>query len=272
MSNEEIQNNKPFADWTWDSIAFRWKPPLIKLNDIYFNSMWSEEKQKWISECILSENKENRGFQIWAAKSVDEESNFNNACSTTEYMIQSVNQITHDATNVDDLVSIKVNNEVKFPIITKHAVVIDLAPVAFITYSECTNETKDVFQSLYSVHPQSATRNIYELFRLIIEWAWCYTDLGNTEPMARLCHDILRIVQMPQDVRNELLGLRPQPISRYIFGDYNALEEYEYDILIPEKFKEWISDIYYNYRPRFPGCPVNVNTSYLPESYPCDII
>lgn len=272
MSNEEIQNNKPFADWTWDSIKFRWKPPLIKLNDIYFNSIWSEEKQKWISECILSENKENRGFQIWAAKSVNEESNFNNACSTTEYMIQSVHELTHNSGSVNNLVSSKVEGEVKFPVITKHAVIIDLAPIAFITYSECTNETRNVFKEIGPIHPQSASRYIHELFRLIIEWAWSYTNLNNSEPMAELCHNILRALQMPQDIRNELLNLRPQYVSRYILGDKNALEEYEDDILIPEKFKEWISDIYYDYRPRFPGCPLNINISYLPESYPCDII
>ena len=160
------------------------------------------------------------------------------------------------------------NGEIKFPIITKHFVVIDLAPVALITYSEMPQESIETNNALYSIHPQTLSRSIHELFRLIIEWAYSYTEFNNEEQMAKICHEILQIVQMPLDVRNELMGIRPQQVGKFIQGSTDALQDYNTDTEMPESFKLWISEAYYDYRQRNKGFPVNINQSYAHLSYP----
>ena len=167
---------------------------------------------------------------------------------------------------MNELVTSRENDKFTFPEITMHATLIDLAPLAVITYSETSSET--LVESLYKTHPQWTSRTIHELFRLIIEWAYSYTEFENTEPMAELCHNILRIVQMPKDVRDDLIAIRPQQVGRFILGDASALDEYAEDIEAPASFAEWISDIYYLFRTRTMNAPLNINENNLSESYP----
>jgi hypothetical protein len=183
-------------------------------------------------------------------------------------MIESIHEATYGISEFSKMVSLSYANEIKFPIITKHVVALDLAPVAFIVYAECAEEGKNAFNTIYSMHPQSATRTIHELFRLIIEWAYSYIEFQNTEPMAELCHNILQILQMPKSVRDDLIAIRPQPVARYLLADTDALQEYDSDAEMPESFKLWISDAYYDYRERNKGFPININQSYEHLSYP----
>ena len=81
---------------------------------------------------------------------------------------------------------------------------------------------------------------------MIIEWAYSYTEFENTEPMAKICHEILQIVQMPKDVRDELIGIRPQQVGKFIQGSTDALQDYNTNIEMPESFKLWVSDVYYD--------------------------
>jgi hypothetical protein len=85
--------------------------------------------------------------------------------------------------------------------------------------------------------------------------------------MAVLCHDILRAVQMPIDVRNDLIALRPQPVGRFLSGDTDALIEYQDSEQMPESFRLWISDLYEKFSTRMTGSPLHVDYDLLPESY-----
>ena len=125
-----------------------------------------------------------------------------------------------------------------------------------------------MIMSVYQMHPQHLSRTIHELFRLIIEWAYSYTEFQNTEPMAELCHNILQILQMPKSVRDDLIAIRPQPVARYLLADTDALQEYDSDAEMPESFKLWISEVYYDYRERNKGFPININQSYSHLTYP----
>jgi hypothetical protein len=261
--NKDIQ---PFRDWTWNDVVGKWVQTSIKLNEVIFDSQWSEENKKWTSACKIHPNRLLRGFQLWGVEEKNNTSSFNKACSTTEYAIKSIQEITHGDKSIDQLVTSRENNEVTFPVITMHYTVIDLAPLAVITYSERDAESN--IMPLYEMHPQHLSRTIHELFRLIIEWAYSYTQFQNTEPMAELCHNILQIVQMPKNVRDDLIGIRPQQVGRFIIGDANALQEYAEDAEPPQSFTEWISDIYYSFRTRTMNAPLNINQNNLPESYP----
>lgn len=265
LFNKDIQ---PFRDWTWNDVIGKWVQTSIKLNEVIFDSQWSEENKKWTSACKIHPNRLLRGFQLWGVEEKNNTSSFNKACSTTEYAIKSIQEITHGNKSIDQLVTSRENNEVTFPVITNHYTVIDLAPLGVISYSETAEETLDAFQAVYGIHPQCTSRTIHELFRLIIEWAYGYTEFENTEPMAELCHNILRIVQMPKNVRDDLIAIRPQQVGRFILGDASALDEYVEDTESPSSFAEWISDIYYSFRTRAMNSPLNINENNLPESYP----
>lgn len=263
--NKDIQ---PFRDWSWNDDIGKWVQTSVKLNEVIFDSQWNEENNKWISACKMHPNRLLRGFQLWGVEEKSNTSSFNKACSTTEYAIKSMQEITHGDKSIDQLVTSRENNEVTFPVITNHYTVIDLAPLGVISYSETAEETLDAFQAVYGIHPQCTSRTIHELFRLIIEWAYSYTEFQNTEPMAELCHNILRIVQMPKNVRDDLIAIRPQQVGRFILGDASALDEYAQDTESPSSFTEWISDIYYFFRARTIESPLNINENNLPDSYP----
>lgn len=262
----EIDTERPFADWVWNPNRHKWQYPNIQLPTSKFNSEWDEVNNKWISECIIHDNRLFRAFQVWKVEEKNDNSTFNTACSTNEYMIKTMQEATHGLTAVNELVSSNIYGKVEFPLISKHQVIIDLSPLAVITYSETIDDT--LVESVYKTHPQCTIKTIHELFRLIIEWAYSYTHLENAEPMAEISHRILQILQMPKDVRDDLLAIRPQPVARYLLGDSDALIEYDADVEMPESFKLWISDAYYDYRERNKGFPININQSYEHLSYP----
>jgi hypothetical protein len=244
--------------------------PIEKLNDLHFSSTWDDSAQKWVSECNLGGDRFLRSFHIWNAKEVAEDSPYATACSSTNYAIQSMQEVTHGVDAISTFVveeDSNVQRGNRYPKITKHFTAIDLSPIAMITYQEYADVDYGVFADAMKIHPQCAARNIDELFRLVVEWAWSYTELGNTEPMALLCHDILRELQMPIEVRNDLLNLKPQPVARFILGDQEALIERDDPDPMPETFRLWISDIYYKYGSRTADSPLNVNVDSIKESY-----
>jgi hypothetical protein len=149
--------------------------------------------------------------------------------------------------------------------------VVDLAPIAFIVYSELDSIYVDTVgtQKGWEMHPQCRAHTIHELFRLIIEWAWAYTELGNDEPMAAVCHDILRSLQMPLNVRNDLLETVPaQPVAKYIMNDSTALVKDLEEPECPESFKYWIMSVYRQFSRRIENAPTYVTYADLPDSYP----
>lgn len=264
----EIDTERPFPDWVWNADRHKWQYPNIQLPTSKFDSEWDEVNNKWISQCKVSENRSLRVFSVMKTEIKNDQSPYKAACSTTEYMIKSLTEETHGSTAIDDMVVSVENGEIKFPFITKHFAIIDLAPVALITYSEMPQESLETNNALYSIHPQAFSRSIHELFRLIIEWAYSYTEFENTEPMAKICHEILQIVQMPKDIRDELIGIRPQQVGKFIQGSTDALQDYNTDIEMPESFKLWVSDVYYDYRERSKGFPIGINQSYAHLTYP----
>lgn len=261
---------KPYRDAVWDEERRLWVMPIEKLDEVQFTSTWADAEQKWISECNLGGNRFLRSFHIWNAREIKTGSPYDSACSSTNYAIQSMEEVTHGTDSISTFVleNATVDTPARYPKITKHFTPIDLSPVAMITYQEYAEEDHDVFADAMKIHPQCAARTIDELFRLIVEWAWSYTELGNTEPMAALCHDILRVLQMPLNVREDLLSLKPQPVARFILGDTDALVERDDPDQMPESFRLWISDVYYKYRSRTADSPLNVNIDSIKESYP----
>jgi len=148
---------------------------------------------------------------------------------------------------------------------------VDMAPIAFITYSELDETYVDVVgtQRIWQTHPQCMAHTAHELFRMIIEWAWSHTELGNSEPMAVTCHSVLRALQMPLNVRNDLLNIvPPQPVAKYVMGDSTALVKAAVSPECPESFRYWLMDVYRLFYKRFEGEQLHVAYDDLPDSYP----
>lgn len=264
----------PFKGWIWNNDLGHWTPPISKPNlNVNFDINWSNEDICWDIQFERKDtDPKNKAYQLWLASTPDTSSELRDACSTRQYMIKPVENITHETRSIENLIfeySNKVNTDPdnirKYASINMHEVVLDLSPLAIITYSECNPDATELFQKLFTIHPQCVSRTIHELFRLIIEWAYSYTHLSNMEPMAEICDKVLRVLQMPIDVRNELLEIRPQQVGKFILGQTNALEEYEDYIESPPKFSKWINRMYNLFT--HVQNEEDIHVDYIPESY-----
>ena len=265
---------QPFNGWIWNEDLGHWCPPIPKPNlNLNFIIDWNNEDFCWdISFEKAATERKNRAYQLWLAASPDGSSALRDACSTRQYMIKPVENITHATRSIENLIfeySSRVDqdseNPRKYASINFHEVILDLSPIAIITYSECNDTATELFNTLYGIHPQFFSRSIHELFRLIIEWAYSYTHLSNIEPMAETCDKILKVLQMPKDVRDELLHIRPQQVGKFILGQNNALEEYDEYIECPIKFSKWINKMYNLFK--HVQNDENIHVDYIPESY-----
>lgn len=267
--------SQPYNSWIWDKDANHWKPPLEKPNlDPVMDVRWFDEWMNWrISFGRSSATRKEKAFQLWLAAEADGSSMFMDACSTRDYMIKPFENTTHNTRNIETLIknyndSIAQNSESVRPYmsIQGHLVVIDLSPIALITYSECHNDAINMFEELYSMHPQFFARTPQELFRLIIEWAYSHTDLQNNELTATTCHNILKAVQMPKNIRDGLIAMASQQVGKFLEGNLNALVEDAEDPEPPVGFNQWVNTLYYHYPHLETGQEPHIDT--LPEAYP----
>lgn len=266
---------QPYNSWIWDNNSGHWKPPLEKPDlDQVMRVKWYEDWMHWkISFGRPEASRDKKAFQLWLAAETDGSSMFWDACSTRDYMIKPFENITHNTRNIENIIK-DYNNHISeksdyarpYISILGHLVVIDLSPIAIITYSECHDDATEMFKELYSMHPQFFARTSHELFRLIIEWAYAHTDLGNDELTATTCHDILRVVQMPKNIRDGLISMPPQQVGKFLSGSTTALVEDEEDPEAPVGFNQWVNTLYYHYPHLSKGQEPHIDT--LPDSYP----
>ena len=266
---------QPYNTWVWDNSEGHWKPPIEKPSLIStMSSRWSDDWNHW--QILFGQShlqRDRRAFQLWLAAESDGSSMFLDACSTRDYMIKPFENITHGTRSIENLIknyndSIASNSEYVRPYmsINGHLVVVDLSPFALITYSECHTDAVSMFNELYSMHPQFFARTSHELFRLIIEWAYAHTELGNEELTAITCHNILRAVQMPKDIRDGLIAMEAQQVGKFLEGSANALIEDDEDPESPAGFDRWVNTLYYHYPHLEVGQETHIDT--LPASYP----
>lgn len=266
---------QPYDSWVWNKNTVRWDPPTPRPDvKVPMRVAWNREWKDWeISYGRKDISRIQKSYQIWYSEELNGSSIFHNACSTRDYMIKPFENITHGTKNIENLIKsyneqIESNTDNPRPYmsINGHIVVVDLSPVALITYSECHDDATSMFNQLYSMHPQFLSRTPHELFRLIIEWAYSHTDLGNNELAAVTCHKILQAVQMPKDIRDELLNMPAQQVGGYLEGQIDALIESESYPDSSVNFKKWVNKIYYHYPHLEKGQEPHIDQ--LPASYP----
>jgi len=266
---------QPYEGWVWDKDLLHWKAPKPRPDcDLTFRVKWNNQWQDWEMRYGRDDlPRERKSYQLWYSQEVDGSSMFHNACSTVDYMIKPFENITHNTKNIENLIKsyndqIASTSEIVRPYMSigGHLVVIDLSPFALITYSECHEDAVDMFNELYSMHPQFLSRTPWELFRLIIEWAYSHSDLGNNELAAVTCHRVLQAVQMPKSIRDSLIAMPAQQVGKYLENNLNALSEDTEGPEAPEGFDKWINTVYYHYPHLKKGQEPHIDS--LPNEYP----
>ena len=279
MIDNKDSQKQPHSGWIWNEVMECWRPPIEepKLSGQFYYS-WNQNRLNWDIGLRNPCERKYRGFVLWRAVPTHLESFYGDICNNNNYMIKSLEEITHGTM---DFMSKTISNHGieeldknplgKFKIVTRHETVLDLAPHAFITYDEIDKGyihqfDKEDSKSLWATHPQCIASTLEELFRLIIEWGLAYLEFGNREPVAVISDRVLRAMQMPLEIRNALLEIPAQTVEKYIKNDSTLLIKDLEDPIVPEFVQHWIMDMYRIYSKRINDQEVYVNT--LLDSYP----
>lgn len=279
LTDYKDENSKPFDGWLWSAEKLHWSPPVPEpeLPKMLSHS-WNQERLDWDIEINYMPERKYNEFSLWKSVPKTSIGTYANACSANDYTLKSMEQVTHGTSSLDTTITsfkgitgaAEAGRGV-FTTVARHVMIADIAPIALITYSEMDEIYIRTVgpQRLAEVHPQCGAHTVHELFRMIIEWAWAYTELGNNEPMAAVSHDVLRALQMPLNVRNDLLEMvPPQAVAKYIMGDSTALVRDLESPECPESFKYWLMSVYRQFSRRPLGAPTYVTYADLPDSYP----
>jgi hypothetical protein len=279
LTDYKDENSKPFDGWLWSAEKLHWTPPVPEpeLPKMLSHS-WNQERLDWDIEIDYMPERKYNEFTLWKSVPRTSVGTYANACSANDYTLKSMEQVTHGTSSLDTTITsfkgitgaAEAGRGV-FTTVARHVMIADIAPIALITYSEMDEIYIRTVgpQRLAEVHPQCGAHTVHELFRMIIEWAWAYTELGNDEPMAAVSHDVLRALQMPLNVRNDLLEMvPPQAVAKYIMGDSAALIRDLESPECPESFKYWLMSVYRQFSRRPSGAPTYVTYAGLPDSYP----
>lgn len=213
----------------------------------------------------------NKIYSIVPVKAVDSDP-LANICTSTEYGLADITEITHGE-NPHTWFYLDDNGEFNIDYQKDYSVELDLTPFGVITsftMNDDNEKSNRVAKFCFEQHPQNEAFSLHECFRLIIEWAFAYTDLNNREPMAELAHNFLRVLQMPAEVRNDLLNNVPgQVVALFLNNDdiYTPFYRTE-SVEAPSSFISWIAQISDSYRSRALGDPFNFDASQVSESYP----
>ena len=279
LTDYKDENSKPFDGWLWSTEKLHWSPPVPEpeLPKMLSHS-WNQERLDWDIEINYMPERKYNEFGLWKSVPKTSIGTYANACSANDYTLKSMEQVTHGTSSLDATVTsfkgitgAEEAGRGVFTTVARHVMIADIAPIALITYSEMDKIYVDTVgsQRLAEIHPQCGAHTVHELFRMIIEWAWAYTELGNDEPMAAVSHDVLRALQMPLNVRNDLLEMvPPQAVAKYIMGDNTALVRDLESPECPESFKYWLMSVYRQFSRRPQGAPTYVTYADLPDSYP----
>lgn len=218
-----------------------------------------------------------KAYKLLGVVNKDPDLNFvyYDSCLTTDFVHVPIEKLEHGTdTAVDLLQPTFENGIIDFPYNVYLETVVDIAPFSIIVYGfvEKKDQTYDhnLASTAFNSHPQSSGRTLHELFRLIIEWAYAYTELGNAEHAALIAHKTLCAVQMPLDVRTELINeVPPQAVELYIRNEYpfEASQRME-GPAVPPLFAAWIEELKTQFPNRDATSPFNFDPDNIPDNYP----
>ena len=133
------------------------------------------------------------------------------------------------------------HHHVRFDNMTAIFPVIEAVPYGHIMYFELDNEADEI-ATIEGFHTEHA-RTIQEIFRLLLEWDYAYTELGSTEQVASVCHGMVQVLDIPESIKNWILtNVPPEKVGRFLSGDTNARARVDPHTIPPlsDEFSEWL--------------------------------
>lgn len=119
--------------------------------------------------------------------------------------------------------------------------IIEAVPYGHIMYFELDNQ-EDEIATIEGFHTEHA-RTLQEIFRLLLEWDYAYTNLNNREPVAVVSHGIVNVLEIPDSIQTWIINNIPaEKVGRYLNGDENARSRVD-PLTIPpisDEFSEWL--------------------------------
>lgn len=101
----------------------------------------------------------------------------------------------------------------------------------FITYMELINPE---IEKRAFVLPQNTARTLQELFKLMLEWDWAYTELECRDVHSVLAHEMLEELEMPEVVKSWVVENVPDMrVAKFFKGDTSARDRNPVE-LIPD--------------------------------------
>jgi hypothetical protein len=113
----------------------------------------------------------------------------------------------------------------------------------FIVYLRLNSKELEESDFNYS---ENLGKTLQELFRLMLEWQWCYLELDTRDTYSTLAHEILEELELPESIRQWLWNEVPdQRVAKFLKGDTNARVRSDTST-IPDMSLEFDSWCWYN--------------------------
>lgn len=130
------------------------------------------------------------------------------------------------------------------------SVVVDALPHGYILYFELKNEDDEDI-CLRQRHSDCA-KTLQEIFKLMLEWDFAYTELGNRELVAESCHGMIEVLDIPLEIKEWLLSDIPdEKVAKFLKGIANANEPCDPSEIsdLTSVFNTWLCDKIVSSRP-----------------------
>lgn len=119
--------------------------------------------------------------------------------------------------------------------------VIEAVPYGHIMYFELDNEADEI-ATIEGFHTEHA-RTLQEIFRLLLEWDYAYTALGNREDVASVSHGMVQVLAIPESIKTWILDAIPaEKVGRFLSGEPNARIRVDPSTIpaLTDEFSEWL--------------------------------
>jgi hypothetical protein len=125
-------------------------------------------------------------------------------------------------------------------------IVFDGAPYGYICYFEHFDPDLD---EIVRRDNQTSALTLQEIFVTMLEWDWAWEN-GSTNPIAECCHGMLSVMEMPDSVREWLIGnVSAQRVKKFLRGDSDANARGSRSPWFPPEYDDWVSHLIID-RPR----------------------
>ena len=129
----------------------------------------------------------------------------------------------------------------RFDTITAIYPIIEALPYGHIVYVELLDADDEVVET--EAPHSNCSRTLQETFRLLLEWDWAYTNLGNREKIAEVSHGMVQVLDIPEAVKEWLMSSVPaEKVGRFLEGRLDAQKRADVAEIpdINDEFSEWL--------------------------------